>query len=333
MSKKLFSNEGSGKIKKIVIFSVTCAGLFGGGVALVNNIGRGPIDEISVSDDTKLNSNSETSSSVVSDESESSIVVESTSSTSTEESDILDSVNPSIRSTAEDVVILSETFAEYINKTVTLKKEDYIFSEVETKDVIAFATLGNIDSISKGEFSRLIDKDLVIDNFHSLISGKRFSYLFGIIASDTYTKAREGREDFIDLSLILVDKKDQEVLKTLQKMMVNSSKLTPEENKANYQHVVFYFGEDMASYEGEYDYRTSPFGGDISELSTGGKFIAGLYASIMDTVYKEKGVTNERYSEILNRNVTDVTNLINTFYDNKCVSNEEVEETSKTLVK
>lgn len=336
MSRNIFSNVDSKtkkRIKKIAIYAGAGAILIGGGIALGNGIGRSSVETMSVSDDTKLNSNSDINSSVVTESSVSSSVTES--STSTTESDILDSVEPSIRLTAEDVVVLSEKYAEYINKTATLKTEDYAFSEVETKDVIEFATLCNIDFISKEELARLIDKGLVSDNFHSIMQNKRLSYLFGIMASDTYTNAREGKTDMIDPSLILVDEKDKKVLQTLRQMMIDSSIATLEENKANYQHVVFYFGEDMQSYQGEYDYKTSPFGGDVSELSTGGQFMAGLYASIMDTVYNEKGATNKRYSQILNRNVTDVTNLINTFYDECAVLDDKQNETEsqKTLTK
>lgn len=333
MSRKNVNSKTKKRIKKIAIYAGAGAILFGSGIALGNGIGRVSVDTMSVSDDTKSNSNSDINSSVVTESSVSSSVTESN--TLSIESNVLDSVEPSIRLTAEDVVILSEESAKHINDTATLKTEDYVFSEVETDDVIEFATLCNIDFISKEELARLIDKDLVSDNFHSIMQNKRLSYLFGIMASDTYTKAREGKTDMIDPSLILVDEKDKKVLQTLRQMMIDSSTATFEENKNNYQHVVFYFGEDMQSYQGEYDYTTSPFEGDVSELSTGGKFMAGLYASIMDTVYNEKGVTNKRYSEVLNRNVTDVTNLINTFYDECAVldDNQNEIESQKTLTK
>lgn len=317
------TNQKKEQKKEVVKNIAFCAGMLGAlaaGVILVANsdmCASGTIEMTSSdtnSDD--LNKGSFSNGNFGGDPIVSTSTTEPTSTVSSSqlENSNSDVTEPTIKKvTADDVVQLSKTYAEYVNKTAILATENYKFAELKPEDLYAITYLANISFIDSEETDKLIEMGAIQENFHEMV-GNNDKFL-GLYITDTINKIYNKDTNIIDLKLLMVDEHDKSVADMMQKMITDSVTNTKDENLENYKHLVFYFGENMTYTQGEYDYSTSPFEDDIDELTTGGKFLLGFTAVTMDKIYSNAGIKNARYSNIIKENAGNASNIINTFYD------------------
>lgn len=348
-SKTIFTKNK--KNKNIKIFAGCAAVLLAGGIALTSCSGCQNKDKTpsssSVDNNTNNTNTSKTTTSntitsttttkpIVKDENEiiettESGEVESNETKETEDSEIIDfeDIEPVyIEMSAEDVVTLSRTFSEYVNKTATLSHENYKFDKVTPEDLYSVVYLANIDSISKEETSRLIDAGLISDNIQTNVVNS-FNF-YELYSDDTINKIMEEKTNIIDLSLILANKHDQAVAETMNKIIIDSIDANTAENYKNYMDTVFYYAEDVTLSGNNYDYSKSIYETDRDELSVGADYTLGYTAICINEISKMNGVSNQYASEILSNGANDFSNVVGIF--NGCKISTEIED-NKTLVK
>ncbi len=233
-----------------------------------------------------------------------------------------------IEMSAEDVVALSRSFSEYVNKTATLSHKNYKFDAVTPEELYSVVYLANIDSISKEETSRLIEAGLISDNIQTNVVNS-FNF-YELYSDDTINKIMEEKTNIIDLSLILANKQDQKVAETMNKIMIDSINASEDQNYKNYMDTVFYYAEDVTLNDNNYIYGASIYNTDRDELSVGADYTLGYTAICINEISKMNGVSNQYASEILSNGANDFSNVVGIF--NGCKISTEIED-NKTLVK
>lgn len=240
-----------------------------------------------------------------------------------------DAVPAVVYISAEDVVKLSRSYANYINKTATLSHNNYKFDEVKPEELYSVVYLANIDSVSASETQKLIEYGIISDNIETNVADS-FNF-YELYADDTINKIAEGKKNIIDLSLIITDKKGQDTARIMNDIMTGSISATKEENTKNYIDTSMYYAEGVTLADNNYDFSKSIYPTDRDELSVGADYTLSYAASCIDEIMKNNGIATKYYSDIMYNGRVDFSNVVQVF--NGCKTQEIGLKSNKVLVK
>ena len=288
-------------------------------------------NDINNNDDTSTNSdndifNSDTSNS---DSNISNSATTSNSDTSNVEDSFVDFTPVYLDFKAEDVIKLSESFAEYLNKEATLSHVNYKFCEIKPKDLYSVVYLANIDNISKEETETLIEAELISSNIQKNIENS--FYFYNLYTDDTINKIDEGKTNLIDLSFILSNKHDIKTFNIMNKIMIDSITNTPEENYKNYVDTAFYYASGVTISNSTYDYSQSVYETDRDKLTVGGNYTLSFVATTIDFISFNNKVATKGVSKILQSGANDFANVTSIF--NGCKVDPEIIEKDNQYTK
>lgn len=229
--------------------------------------------------------------------------------------------------TLEDVVKLSESYAEYLNKVGVFQTENYAYNKFEAKDLYSAIYLSNIDCFTKEETSKLIENGIINDDIPSIIVDS-FEF-FNFYQTDTINKVRNNDTNLIDLSLMFAnDEKAIEVSNTMNKVFAEINSDDMDKISNNFIDTYAYFAMGVELPVQNYDYSKSVYTSDRSQLSVGSEYALSYAAEVIKDLSIEKGVTTREIGSTLSEIINDRSNIVRVFND--CV---ETKEESKTLVK
>lgn len=222
--------------------------------------------------------------------------------------------------TADDLVKMSESFSEYVNKTAVLSHKYYKYEKLKPEDLYPVIFLGNITRFSKEEILELIDRGIISDN-HNTNEINSYDF-FELYHNDTLNKIMEGRTDIIDLSLILSDERDIEIANTMNTVITDFVSESWSVNYKNYMDTVYYYAGNVTLYNNQYDYSQSIYSTDRSGLSVGADYVLCFAATVIDSIAENNNMANQYSSKMIFDNAYDHSNIASVFND--CNAKSEV---------
>lgn len=344
--KKVISNIKTVNKKKLFIFG-SAATLIGGTIALVscNNNNQNVNNSSIVTDDTNLDknnsnnvkpsittttsSNNESNSNVTVDANEVETIEVTIDSEDTKESEEI--VPAVVYMTAEDLVKLSKTYAEYINKVGVFTTENYTYNKFEAKDLYSAVYLSNIDCFTDEETKRLIDNGIINDDIGSVVVNS-FGF-FNFYQTDTYHKAKNGDKNLIDLSMLFVnDKKAEKTFETMNTVLGEMSTADSNKLSSNFVDTYAYFAAGVELPVSNYDYSKSIYTSDRSQLAAGSVYALSYAAEVIKDLSVEKGVATWAVGNTLSEVINDRSDIVRIF-DGCTAIKENTNEPSKVLTK
>lgn len=323
-NKKIFSKKN--RIKNLAIFG-GAAVILGSSIALVscNAASNADKETHKVSDDMSSvdSSVSSTYESSTSSSEMSEIVIEST-----EEEKI--NIKPAVvYMTAEDLVKLSESYAEYVNRIGNFNFENCKYNKFEAKDLYSTVYLTNIDCFTDEETQRLIDNGIINDDIGSVVRNSFQFYSF--YETDTYHKANKGDTNFIDLSMIFVnDDKAKKVTNTMNKVLSEFSTADNTKISSNFVDTYAFFAQGTTLPVSNYDYGKSIYESDRSQLSAGSIYTLNFQGRVIKDLSIEKKATTYAVGKNLNDVLGDISDISRIFEG--CLASNKVEK-EKVLTK
>ena len=344
--KKVISNIKTVNKKKLFIFG-SAATLIGGTIALVscNNNNQNVNNSSIVTDDTNLDknnsnnvkpsittttsSNNESNSNVTVDANEVETIEVTIDSEDTKESEEI--VPAVVYMTAEDLVKLSKTYAEYINKVGVFTTENYTYNKFEAKDLYSAVYLSNIDCFTDEETKRLIDNGIINDDIGSVVVNS-FGF-FNFYQTDTYHKAKNGDKNLIDLSMLFVnDKKAEKTFETMNTVLGEMSTADSNKLSSNFVDTYAYFAAGVELPVSNYDYSKSIYTSDRSQLSVGSIYTLSFATEVIKNLSVEKGAATWTVGNTLSEVINDRSDIVRIF-DGCTAIKENTNEPSKVLTK
>ena len=344
--KKVISNIKTVNKKKLFIFG-SAATLIGGTIALVscNNNTQNVNTASIVTDDTNLDKNnsnnvkpSTTTTPSINNESNSNVTIDANEvetievtidSEDTKESEEI--VPAVVYMTAEDLVKLSKTYAEYINKVGVFTTENYTYNKFEAKDLYSAVYLSNIDCFTDEETKRLIDNGIINDDIGSVVVNS-FGF-FNFYQTDTYHKAKNGDKNLIDLSMLFVnDKKAEKTFETMNTVLGEMSTADSNKLSSNFVDTYAYFAAGVELPVSNYDYSKSIYTSDRSQLAAGSVYALSYAAEVIKDLSVEKGVATWAVGNTLSEVINDRSDIVRIF-DGCTAIKENTNEPSKVLTK
>ena len=344
--KKVMSNIKAANKKKLMVFGGAAA-IIGGAVALVScNANNQNVNNASiVTDDTNLDknnsnnvkpsttttpsSNNESNSNVTIDANEVETIEVTIDSEDTKESEEI--VPAVVYMTAEDLVKLSKTYAEYINKVGVFTTENYTYNKFEAKDLYSAVYLSNIDCFTDEETKRLIDNGIINDDIGSVVVNS-FGF-FNFYQTDTYHKAKNGDKNLIDLSMLFVnDKKAEKIFETMNTVLGEMSTADSNKLSSNFVDTYAYFAAGVELPVSNYDYSKSIYTSDRSQLSVGSIYTLSFATEVIKNLSVEKGAATWTVGNTLSEVINDRSDIIRVF-EGCTISKENANEPSKVLTK
>ena len=343
--KKVISNIKTVNKKKLFIFG-SAATLIGGTIALVscNNNNQNVNNASIVTDDTNLdkdNSNNvkpsnttssgnENNSNVTIDANEvETIEVTIDSEDVKEESDEI--VPAVVYMTAEDLVKLSKSYAEYVNKVGVLTTENYTYNEFEAKDLYSTVYLSNIECFTAEETERLIENGIINDNIYSICENSWNFLTF--YQGDTLYKVRNKKTNLIDLSMLFVnDEKAEKTFETMNTVLNEMNTADSNKLSSNFVDTYAYFAAGVELPVSNYDYSKSIYTSDRSQLAAGSVYALSYAAEVIKDLSVEKGVATWTVGNTLSEVINDRSNIVRIF-DGCTATKENTNEPSKVLTK
>ena len=323
-NKKIFSKKN--KIKNLAIFGGVAV-ILGSSIALVscNAASNADKETHNVSDDMSSvdSSVSSTYESSASSSEISEVVIESNEE---EKNNIKPAV---VYMTAEDLVKLSESYAEYVNKIGNFNFENCKYNKFEAKDLYSTVYLTNIDCFTNEETQRLIDNGIINDDIGSVVRNSFQFYSF--YETDTYHKANKGDTNFIDLSMIFVnDDKANKVSNTMNKVLSELSTADNTKISSNFVDTYAFFAQGTTLPVSNYDYSKSIYESDRSQLSAGSIYTLNFQGRVIKDLSIEKKVTTYAVGQNLNDVLGDISDISRIFEG--CLASNKVEK-EKVLTK
>lgn len=206
------------------------------------------------------------------------------------------------------------TFNDYANLVLNLKNEfDRNNINVELKDLYSLVYLANIDYINEDLESYLIQNN-VINNDKNVILIEALNTLSmiathnGNIYNDANCEKIVNEENLIDITKMLIDKNDKEVIETITKEL--NEFIIDIDSKEKYDNLYkFFTGFNRINSI------------SINELSTGAKLIANtvpgsLYHSQIS--YMHNNIATNVELDILEDYLFDISNIMNVLNNTKC---------------
>ena len=345
--KKVISNIKTVNKKKLFIFG-SAATLIGGTIALVscNNNNQNVNNSSIVTDDTNLDknnsnnvkpstttttsSNNESNSNVTIDANEvETIEVTIDSEDVKEESDEI--VPAVVYMTAEDLVKLSKSYAEYVNKVGVLTTENYTYNEFEAKDLYSTVYLSNIECFTAEETERLIENGIINDNIYSICENS-WNFL-SFYQGDTLYKVRNKKANLIDLSMLFVnDKKAEKTFETMNTVLNEMNTVDSNKLSSNFVDTYAYFAAGVELPVSNYDYSKSIYTSDRSQLSVGSIYTLSFATEVIKNLSVEKGAATWTTGNTLSEVINDRSDIIRVF-EGCTISKENTNEPSKVLTK
>ena len=344
--KKVISNIKTVNKKKLLIFG-SAATLIGGTIALVscNNNNQNVNNSSIVTDDTNLDknnsnnvkpsttttpsSNNKNNSNVTIDANEVETIEVTIDSEDVKESEEI--VPAVVYMTAEDLVKLSKTYAEYINKVGVFTTENYAYNKFEAKDLYSGVYLSNIDCFTDEETKRLIDNGIINDDIGSVVVNS-FGF-FNFYQTDTYHKAKNGDKNLIDLSMLFVnDKKAEKTFETMNAVLGEMSTADSNKLSSNFVDTYAYFAAGVELPVSNYDYSKSIYTSDRSQLVAGSVYALSYAAEVIKDLSVEKGVATWAVGNTLSEVINDRSDIVRIF-DGCTATKENANEPSKVLTK
>lgn len=233
--------------------------------------------------------------------------------------------------TAEDLVKLSKTYAEYINKVGVFTTENYTYNKFEAKDLYSAVYLSNIDCFTDEETKRLIDNGIINDDIGSVVVNS-FGF-FNFYQTDTYHKAKNGDKNLIDLSMLFVnDKKAEKTFETMNTVLGEMSTADSNKLSSNFVDTYAYFAAGVELPVSNYDYSKSIYTSDRSQLAAGSVYALSYAAEVIKDLSVEKGVATWTVGNTLSEVINDRSNIVRIF-DGCTATKENTNEPSKVLTK
>ena len=244
----------------------------------------------------------------------------------------LDEILPAVvYMTAEDLVKLSKTYAEYINKVGVFTTENYTYNKFEAKDLYSAVYLSNIDCFTDEETKRLIDSGIINDDIGSVVVNS-FGF-FNFYQTDTYHKAKNGDKNLIDLSMLFVnDKKAEKTFETMNTVLGEMSTADSNKLSSNFVDTYAYFAAGVELPVSNYDYSKSIYTSDRSQLAAGSVYALSYAAEVIKDLSVEKGVATWTVGNTLSEVINDRSNIVRIF-DGCTATKENTNEPSKVLTK
>ena len=244
----------------------------------------------------------------------------------------LDEILPAVvYMTAEDLVKLSKTYAEYINKVGVFTTENYTYNKFEAKDLYSAVYLSNIDCFTDEETKRLIDSGIINDDIGSVVVNS-FGF-FNFYQTDTYHKAKNGDKNLIDLSMLFVnDKKAEKTFETMNAVLGEMSTADSNKLSSNFVDTYAYFAAGVELPVSNYDYSKSIYTSDRSQLAAGSVYALSYAAEVIKDLSVEKGVATWTVGNTLSEVINDRSNIVRIF-DGCTATKENTNEPSKVLTK
>ena len=231
--------------------------------------------------------------------------------------------------TAEDLVKLSKTYAEYVNKVGVFTTENYVYNKFEAKDLYSAVYLSNIDCFTDEETKRLIDNGIINDDIGSVIVNS-FGF-FNFYQTDTYHKAKNGDKNLIDLSMLFVnDKKAEKTFETMNNVLNEMSTADSSKLSSNFVDTYAYFAAGVELPVENYDYSKSIYTSDRSQLAAGSVYALSYAAEVIKDLSVEKGATTWAVGNTLSEVINDRSNIVRIFEG--CRASKE-NETQKIMTK
>lgn len=325
--KKVISNIKTVNKKKLLIFG-SAATLIGGTIALVscNNNNQNVNNSSIVTDDTNLDKNN---SNVTIDANEVETIEVTIDSEDTKESEEI--VPAVVYMTAEDLVKLSKTYAEYINKVGVLTTENYTYNEFEAKDLYSTVYLSNIECFTAEETERLIENGIINDNIYSICENSWNFLTF--YQGDTLYKVRNKNTNLIDLSMLFVnDKKAEKIFETMNTVLNEMNTADSNKLSSNFVDTYAYFAAGVELPVSNYDYSKSIYTSDRSQLSVGSIYTLSFATEVIKNLSVEKGAATWTVGNTLSEVINDRSDIIRVF-EGCTISKENTNEPSKVLTK
>lgn len=339
--KKIFSKFNGKTVKKIAGFG-GAAIILSGAIALAscNNDNEMVNDASMSSDNTNSNNNdvkealTTTTTSTTSVEPDE-IIMDATDVETMEvaiESEIdSDEFEPAVvYMTAEDVVKLSKSYAEYVNKVGIFNQENCNYDKFEAKDLYSAVYLSNIDCFTDEETRRLIDNGIINDDIGSVVVNS-FGF-FNFYQTDTYHKVQNGDQNFIDLSMLFAnDSKAEKVFETMTTVLNDMGTNDAAKISSNFIDTYAYFAAGVELPVSNYDYSKSIYTSDRAQLSVGSMYALSYTAEVIKDLSVEKGVTTWSIGNTFSEVINDRSNIVRIFEG--CVNEPEKDEEPKILTK
>lgn len=347
--KKIFS-KFNGKTKKIIGFG-GAAIILGGTIALVScNHDSEKVNDASMSSDNTNSNDSDVKESLTTTTNNVSVVdsdvvepdvltvdatdietmevtIESENEDNTDSNDFEPAV---VYMTAEDLVKLSKSYAEYINKVGVFNQENCNYDKFEAKDLYSAVYLSNIDCFTDKETRRLIDNGIINDDIGSVVVNS-FGF-FNFYQTDTYHKVQNGDQNFIDLSMLFAnDSKAENVFETMTTVLNDMGTNDTAKVSSNFIDTYAYFAAGVELPVSDYDYSKSIYTSDRSQLSVGSMYALSYTAEVIKDLSVEKGVTTWAIGNTFSRVINDRSNIVRIFEG--CVIEPEKNEEPKVLTK
>lgn len=342
--KKVINNIKTVNKKRLVMFG-GAAVLLGGTIALVSyntdsqnvngasivtddtNVGKDNSNSVKPSVPTTSNNENENSANVTIDASDVETIDVTIGGEDIKENDEL--VPAVVYMTAEDLVKLSKTYAEYVNKVGVFTTENYVYNKFEAKDLYSAVYLSNIDCFTDEETKRLIDNGIINDDIGSVIVNS-FGF-FNFYQTDTYHKAKNGDKNLIDLSMLFVnDKKAEKTFETMNNVLNEMSTADSSKLSSNFVDTYAYFAAGVELPVENYDYSKSIYTSDRSQLAAGSVYALSYAAEVIKDLSVEKGVATWTVGNTLSEVINDRSNIVRIFEG--CRASKE-NETQKIMTK
>lgn len=232
--------------------------------------------------------------------------------------------------TAEDLVKLSKSYAEYVNKVGVFDNENYSYDKFEAKDLYSAVYLSNIDCFTDEETRRLIDNGIINDDIGSVVVNS-FGF-FNFYQTDTYHKVQNGDQNFIDLSMLFAnDSKAEKVFETMTTVLNDMGTNDASKISSNFIDTYAYFAAGVELPVSDYDYSKSIYTSDRSQLSVGSMYALSYTAEVIKDLSVEKGVTTWSIGNTFSEVINDRSNIVRIFEG--CVNEPEKNEEPKVLTK
>lgn len=227
---------------------------------------------------------------------------------------------------AEDLVKLSKSYAEYVNKTGNFSFENCKYDKFEAKDLYSTVYLTNIECFTNEETQRLIDNGIINDDIGSVMKNSFQFYSF--YETDTYYKANNGDTNFIDLSMLFVnDEKANKVSNTMNTVLSEFSTADNAKIASNFVDTYAFFAQDTTLPVSNYDYSKSIYESDRAQLSAGSIYTLNFEATVIKDLSIEKGVTTyavgQNLSDVLG-NTSDISRIFEGCHVGKKSEQEKV---------
>lgn len=344
--KKIFSKFNGKNAKKIVGFGGTAI-ILGGAIALAScNHDSEKVKDTSISSDNTSSHNDDyvkeslpttiNNSSVVepdvltvdaTDVETMEVTIESEKEVTTDSNDFEPAV---VYMTADDLVKLSKSYAEYINKVGVFDNENYSYDKFEAKDLYSAVYLSNIDCFTDEETRKLIDNGIINDDIGSVVVNS-FGF-FNFYQTDTYHKVQNGNQNFIDLSMLFAnDSKAEKVFETMTTVLNDMGTNDMAKISNDFIDTYAYFAAGVELPVSNYDYSKSIYTSDRSQLSAGAIYALSYTAEVIKDLSVEKGVTTWSIGNTFSEVINDRSNIVRIFEG--CVSEPEKNEEPKILTK